>query len=81
MNFADTSNLILNIREAINECYECGNGEVTFTNYDNDNIFKITADWIDDSKREGYSLMQITIFENGVVKFSYDDYGTECSNE
>ena len=80
MNFSNTSNLILAIKEAINDCYEYGSGESIIQNHYNDKVVKILADWVD-SNRKGYSVVEITIEENGDVKFVYDDYGTECSND
>lgn len=69
-----SSNLVILIEKAIDDCFY--NGEA---NVDNEKGLGIFAEWVD-SKREGYSVIHLTISENGVVKFSYDDYGTECSN-
>jgi len=68
------SNLIYLIQEAIDECYYSGCGKSK-----NSNGIEVNADWID-SQRSGYSLIHLTILENGIVKFSYDDYGTEVAN-
>lgn len=80
MNFSNTSNLMFAIKTAIDDCYEYGSGESIIQNYHNDRIVKIIADWVE-SKRKGYSVVQITIKEDGVVKLVYDDYGTECIND
>ena len=69
-----SSNLIRLIREAIDDCFETGNGKSS-----NQEGIEVIAEWID-SKREGYSVIHLTILENGVVRFSYDDYGTEIAN-
>lgn len=69
-----SSNLIRLIREAIDDCFEIGNGKSS-----NQEGIEVIAEWID-SKREGYSVIHLTILKNGVVRFSYDDYGTEIAN-
>lgn len=67
------SNLIIRIKTAIGECIDNGYGE-----FRADDGITVTAEWVD-SKNEGYTVISITILENGVAKFSYDDYGTECA--
>ena len=69
-----SSNLIILIERAKNNCYNDGDASV-----DDGNGIAVFAQWFD-SKRDGYSVIHLTITENGVVKFSYDDYGTECAN-
>lgn len=69
-----SSNLVNLIEEAINDCFETGDGEA----YNEDGI-QVIAEWID-SKREGYSVIHLTIMEKDVIKFSYDDYGTEVKD-
>lgn len=69
-----SSNLIKLIGEAIDDCFETGDGKSN-----NKDGIEVVAEWID-SKREGYSVMHLTIIENGIVRFSYDDYGTEVSD-
>lgn len=69
-----SSNLIKLIREAIDDCFETGDGKSS-----NQEGIEVVAEWID-GKREGYSVIHLTILENGVVRFSYDDYGTEVAN-
>lgn len=69
------SNLINLIRKAIDDCFYNGEGNAT-----DGNGIAVFAEWTD-SKREGYSVICLTISENGVVKFSYDDYGTECPDD
>ena len=80
MNFSNNSNLVLAIKAAIDDCYEYGRGESTIINHYNGKVVRITADWIE-SKREGYSVIEVAVMENDVVLFIYDDYGTECSND
>ena len=75
MNSPLSSNLIILIGKAIDGCFY--NGEATV---DDGKGLAVFEEWVD-SKREGYSVIHLTISENGVVKFSYDDYGTECSND
>ena len=77
MNFGSNSNLVLAIKAAIDDCYEYGRGTSEIVNYYNDKMVRIEADWIE-SKHEGYSVIQVAILENDVVRFVYDDYGTEC---
>lgn len=69
-----SSNLMRLIGEAIDDCFETGDGKSS-----NKDGIEVVAEWID-SKREGYCVMHLTILENGVVRFSYDDYGTEVAN-
>lgn len=69
-----SSNLVILIEKAIDNCFY--NGEASVNDGNGISVF---AEWID-SKREGYSIIHLTITENGVVKFSYDDYGTECKS-
>ena len=71
-----SSNLVCLIEEAINNCYY--NGEA---NVKDDRGMSISAEWVDSTKRRGYTLIHLVIMENGVIKFSYDDYGTECKTE
>ena len=66
------SNLVAMIEQAIDECINYGSGSV-----ENDEGIQIDTEWVD-SKREGYSVICITITEDGVIKFCYEDYGTEC---
>ncbi len=69
-----SSNLIKLIGEAIDDCFYNSEGKSS-----NKHGIEVVAEWID-SKREGYSVIHLTILENGVVKFSYDDYGTEVAD-
>lgn len=69
-----SSNLIKLIEEAIDDCFETGDGKSS-----NKDGIEVMAEWID-SKREGYSVMHLTVLENGIVRFSYEDYGTEVSD-
>jgi len=71
-----SSNLIYLIRNAINDCFY--NGEASINDGKGIAVF---AEWIDSPKKDGYSLIHLTISENGAIKFSYDDYGTECKSE
>ena len=79
MKFSNNSNLILAIKAAIDDCYEFGTGQSGIVNHYNDKIVKVTAEWVE-SKREGYSVIEITILENDIPLLVYDDYGTECSD-
>lgn len=69
-----SSNLIKLIGEAIDDCFETGDGKSS-----NKDGIEVVAEWID-SKREGYHVMHLIILENGIVRFSYDDYGTEVAD-
>ena len=69
-----SSNLINLIEKSIDNCFDTGEGKSS-----NKDGIEVVAEWIA-SKREGYSVIHLTILENGVVKFSYDDYGTECAD-
>lgn len=70
-----SSNLICLISHAVDDCFYNGEGKA-----DDGKGLAVFAEWVN-SKRERYSVMHLTISENGVVKFSYDDYGTECAGE
>ena len=74
MNCPLSSNLIGLIGEAIDDCFFTGEG-----NIDYGNGIAVSAEWVD-SKNAGYSVIHITISQNGTPKFSFDDYGTECHN-
>ena len=65
------SNLVDTINAAMQACWVCGAGHS-----ETEDDLVVHADWVD-SKNPGYSVMQITVLQNSVVKFSYDDYGTE----
>lgn len=69
-----SSNLTRLIEKAIDDCFENGEGKSSRK----DGI-EVCAEWIG-SKREGYSVIHLTILENGVVKFAYNDYGTEVAD-
>lgn len=67
-----SSNLVYLIERAIDDCYFNGVGHV----YDGKGL-SVYAEWTD-SKNDGYSVMIITLKDNGVMRFSYCDYGTQC---
>ena len=69
------SNLINLINEAIESCWTYGFGKAG--EIETDDGLVVSADWVD-SKNPGYSVIQVTVFQNGILKFSYDDYGTEA---
>lgn len=69
-----SSNLIKLIGEAIDDCFETGDGKSS-----NENGIEVVAE-LTGSKRKDYSVIHLTILENGGVKFSYDDYGTEVAD-
>ncbi|MBQ8794205.1 MAG: hypothetical protein IJZ63_05635 [Clostridia bacterium] len=66
----ERSNLLIAIEAAMQNCWDCGSGYIETEN------LEICAEWVD-SKNPGYSVIQVTILQDSVVKFSYDDYGTE----
>lgn len=67
-----SSRLVGLIGRAIDEAFYSGSGHT-----DDGNGLSVSAEWTD-SKRAGYSVVRITVSQDGVCKFSYDDYGTEC---
>lgn len=75
MNGTD-SNLVFKIGEAVKDCWIYGSG---MSSADDDGVM-VSAEWVD-SKHKGYTVMRLTIEENGIVKFAYDDYGTECAED
>lgn len=68
------SHLVDLIEQAIEDCFQTGHGKAINT----DDI-EVVAEWVE-SEKEGCSVMCLSIIENGVVKFSYNDYGTELPN-
>lgn len=68
-----SSNLVFLIEKAIDGCFYNGEAKI-----DDGKGLCVFAEWVSDPNKEGYSLIEITITENGVVKFTYVDYGTEC---
>lgn len=64
----------INYEKSIKYCFETGDGKSS-----NKDGIEVMAEW-SDSKREGYSVTHLTILENGIVRFSYDDYGTEVAD-
>ena len=71
------SNLVSMIQNAIEDCYNYGSGQVE-DEREEDSI-TVYTEWVE-SKNEGNVVMNITVAVDGIIKFSYDDYGTECSN-
>ena len=69
-----SSNLVILIEKAIDNCFYDGEGRAEDTNG-----LVVHAEWIN-SKNVGYAVMHITISKNGIVNFAYDDYGTECKS-
>lgn len=67
-----SSNLVYLIEKAIDDCYYNGEASV-----DDGRGLGLFAEWVD-SKNDGYSVIHLTLTDHGVVKFAYDDYGTEC---
>ena len=68
------SNLLNLINEAIENCQTYGSGEAGET--ETEDGLMVRADWVD-SKNPGYSVIQVNLYQNGIIKLSYDDYGTE----
>lgn len=77
MNCPLNSDLISMIRNAIEDCYNYGSGQVKDER--EEESITVYTEWVE-SKNEGCVLINITIAVDGVIEFSYDDYGTECSN-
>lgn len=69
------SNLVNLIKKAIEGCIYSGRGYAR----DPQARIEVCAEWVPGT-RPGYSIVNITIRQGGVVKFSYDDYGTECKD-
>lgn len=76
MNRPLNSDLVSMIQNAIEDCYNYGSGQVE-DEREEDSI-TVYTEWVEG--KNGYSVINITIAVDGVIKFSYDDYGTECSN-
>ena len=69
-----SSKLICLISQSIDDCFYTGEGKA-----DDGNGLMVYAEWTE-SKNDGYWVMLITIKENGIVRFSCHDYGTECAD-
>lgn len=65
------SNLLNAIDAAMQACWSYGAGR-----FESEDGLAVHADWVD-SKNPGFSVIQVTVLQDSVVKFSYDDYGTE----
>lgn len=65
------------IDEAVDKCYECGEG--CCEDEENGTEFSVTAEWADCSEPEYESIIRITIFQAGVLKLSYEDPETKCN--
>lgn len=65
------------IDEAVDKCYECGEGCCEDEEYGTE--FSVTAEWTDCSEPEYESIIRITIFQAGVLKLSYEDPETKCN--
>ena len=64
------------IDQAVNDCYECGEGRAD----DEENLeLKVTAEWTECSDPEYASIICISIFQAGVLKLSYEDPETKCN--
>ena len=64
------------ITEAVNNCYENGEGRA-----DVNKEIKINANWEDWDEDSKYSVMGIYIYENGIIKFYYQDVNTLVEQE
>lgn len=64
------------INEAVENCYIYGEGRAE----DEEDLgLTVTAEWCDCDDPEYESIINICIFQNGVLKFSYEDPETKCS--
>ena len=64
------------IDQAVNSCYESGEGRAD----DEEGLgIMVTAEWSECSDPEYESIMTICIFENRILKFSYEDPETKCN--
>lgn len=65
------------IDQAVDSCYECGEGRCE--DDENETGLLVTAEWTDCSEPEYQSIIRITIFQDGVLKLSYEDPETKCN--
>ena len=64
------------IDEAVESCYTSGEGRM---DDDYDLGLKVTAEWVPCEDPEYGTVILICIFQNGVLKFSYEDPETKCN--
>lgn len=64
------------IDEAVNSCYEYGEGRVED---DRDLGFMVTASWFDCDDPEYESIIHICIYKDGIPVLAYDDPETKCN--
>ena len=64
------------IDDAVNSCYECGEGRAED---DRDLGLMVTAEWIDCEEPEYESVIHICVFQNSVPVLAYDDPETKCN--
>ena len=64
------------IEEAVTNCYNYGEGRSQ--DEENGTGLSVTAEWTESGDKNYPSIICITIFQNGVVKLSYEDPTTKC---
>lgn len=65
------------IENAVYACFSCGSGDYADEEYETG--LRVQADWTDCSDPEYESIICITIYQNGVLKLSYEDPATKCN--
>lgn len=66
------------IDQAVNDCYTYGSGRAE-DDQDFPNSLMVTAEWSECSDPEYESIMTICIFQNRILKLSYEDPETKCN--
>lgn len=59
-------NLLDGIEAVISQCIECGSGKMKL-----DNITTVDADWETWTENDKYDVVEVTIFQNGILKLQY----------
>lgn len=65
------------IETAVFDCFSLGSGDCS--DEERGTGLRVQADWTDCSDPEYESIICITIYQNGVLKFSYEDPETKCN--
>ena len=69
--------LAMLIDQAVEDCYSYGSGRAE--DEENNTGLRVTADWTECGDPEYESVIEICVFQNNVLKLSYEDPETKCN--
>lgn len=69
--------LAMLIDEAVEDCYSYGSGRAE--DEENNTGLRVTAEWTECADPEYESIIEICIFQDNVLKLSYEDPETKCN--